>query len=405
MPQKQALEGLKVVSFGRLLAGPLAAKHLADHGATVVKVESSTKVDQVRVGAPYAGGIPGMNRSGYFALANNNKYSMCLNLKHYDGIAVAKELIVWADVLIENLMPGMMAKWGLGNEEIMDINPNIIIVRASMQGQTGPYAGQPGVGTLLQGLAGFIHFVGWPDRSPVGMPTAVPDYIAPWYIVAAVMAALDRRRKTGKGLYIDLSQYEASITFLSTAILDYTANNRIQQQQGNRHASAAPHGAYRCQGDDRWCVIAVFEEEEWDGFCKAIGNPDWTKEAMFSTLRRRKNNEDALDKLVEEWTIQHSAEKVMELMQAAGVPAAVVESNEDLFDDPQLQHRKHFRRICHPEMGSCAYSSPPFQLSKTPAEMKIPAPCLGEHTEYVCREILGMPDERFVNLTLAGVFE
>ena len=202
-----------------------------------------------------------------------------------------------------------------------------------------------------------------------------------------------------------MSQYENGVHFMAPLILDYVVNQRVANRMGNRYPYAAPHGAYRCRGEDRWCAIAVFTDEEWQSFCKVIGNPAWTNDPKFSTLLARKENEEELDRLVEEWTINHSAEEVMSMMQAAGVAAGTVQTAEDLLEhDPQLKHRHFFWELEHPEIGKYRARRPPFMLSKSPCELRR-APLLGEHNEYVLKEILGMSDEEIAELVIEGVIE
>jgi len=298
-----------------------------------------------------------------------------------------------------------MQKWGLDYEELKKIRPDIVMISLSNQGQTGPHARHPGIGYQLTALAGFGHITGWPDRGPAVPYGAYTDYIAPRFAAAALIAALDYRRRTGMGQYLDLSQYEAAIHFLSPLVLDFTANGHIAQRAGNRCSYAAPHGAYQCRGEDRWCAIAVFTDEEWQGFGHALGNPEWTDDPKFANLRGRKENEDELDSLVSQWTCDLTAEEVMTRMQEAGVPSGVVATCQDLFEDPQLEYRHHFWWLEHPEIGRHAYSGTAFRLSKTPAKGRTAAPCLGEHNEYVYTKILGMSDQEFLELLAEGVFE
>ncbi len=363
------------------------------------------RLDILRPYPPYAGGVPGINRGGGFTPFNSSKYGMTLDLSKPRGVEIARKLVAWSDVVVENFIAGQMEKWGLDYNKIREVKPDVIMIRASLHGQTGPYAHQAGYGTMLQGSAGFTHFVSWPDRAPTGSSVPYTDFPSAMMVTIAIMTALDYRRRTGKGQCIDLSQLETSVHFFAPAILDYTANRRIDTALGNRHPYAAPHGAYRCQGDDRWCAIAVFTDEEWEGFCRAIGNPELTKDSRFATVLGRKKNEDELDKLTEEWTSNRSPEEVMAQMQAAGVPSGLVANGRDLHLDPQLKHRHHFWMLDHPEMGVTAYDSAAFRLSETPAELKMPAPCLGQHNEYVCREILKMSYAEFVSLMEEGVFE
>lgn len=402
---RQALGGLKILDFSWVIAGPLATKYLGDHGATVIRVESKQRLDILRPYPPYPDGIPGINRSGSFTTQNSSKYGIALNLNCPEGRELAKRLVAWSDIVVENFLPGQMERWGLAYENLKEVKPEIIMIRASMQGQTGPYARQPGFGTMLQGSSGFTHFVSWPDRAPTGSTTPWTDYSGAWIVVIAIMSALDYRRRTARGQCIDISQLEAAIPWISSAILDYTANGRVQSAIGNRHPYASPHGAYRCKGEDRWCVIAVFTDEEWEAFYRVTGNEQWVQDLKFATLLARKKNEDYLDYLIEQWTVQYSPEEVMALMQNAGVAAGIIEDGRDLHLDPQLKHRDHFWMLDHPEMGITAYDSPSFRMSKTPAKLKMSAPCVGQHTEYICREIIGMQDDEFVNLLNKGVFE
>jgi len=403
---RRPLEGLKIIDFTWLISGPIACKFMADYGAEVIKVESNSIPDNIRLTTPFKDNIAGVNRSAMFANYNSSKYSLSLNLNHPKGLEIAKRLVAWADVVVESFRPGMMKYWGLDYEELRKIKSDIIMLSMTMQGQTGPFNRQPGVGTHLQALAGITHLTGWPDREPAGTPIPYPDFISPWYIVVATMAALDYRHRTGQGLYINISQLETSLHFMAPSLLDYMVNGRIQSRRGNQHPYAAPHGVYRCRGDERWCAIAIFTDDEWRSFCEAIGRPSWTKESKFATFLNRKGNESELNRLVEEWTLTHTAEEVMDLLQAVGVAAGVVQNGQDILEcDSQLQHRHHFWVFEHPETGRHVTEVAPYRLSRTPGEPRWAAPCLGEHNDYVCTQILGMSDEEFVELLADGVFE
>ncbi|MBI4288129.1 MAG: CoA transferase [Chloroflexi bacterium] len=425
-PHNNALDGILVVDFSRVFSGPLVAKYLGDFGATVVKIESRRSPDLARVTAPYKGGKPHLDRSGPFVVANSSKYSLGLNMADRRGVEVAKRLIAKADVIVENFSPGVMERWGLSYEEVKKVKPDIIMFRHSIMGQTGPLAHHPGFGWNANGLAGFNHTTGWPDREATGPSVPYPDFVAPWFGVVSILAALDYRRRTSKGQCIDQSQLEAGVTMLATAILDFAVNGRDRGRRGNVCAAAVPHGAYRCQrndpstgsgqalstgsprteqaGRDRWCAIAV-NDETWPAFCRAIGNPTWTSDPRFSSFAGRKTHEDELDKLAAEWTMNYSAEDVMARLQAAGVPAGVAQTNQDLIEsDPQIRHRGHFIPLKHTELGVALHQNWPIRLSLTPARIK-PAPCLGEHTEMVCTQILSMSDEEFVELLGVGVLE
>jgi len=403
---KQALEGLKVVEFCWLAAGPLVGRYLAQHGATVVRVETVHRPDVLRNTSPFTDKIPGVNRSGVFDQWNDSKFGMALDLSHPKGIDVAKRLVAWADMAGESFTPGVMNSLGLDYEVLKKVKPDIIMYSSSNLGQTGPEAKQPGFGLQLVAYSGFTHLTGWPDRMPSQPYGAYSDFIAPRFMVAALLAAVEYRNRTGKGQYIDVSQMETSIHFLSPAIMDYTVNNRVATRNGNKCPHAAPHNAYKCKGDDRWCAIAVFTDDEWDSLCGAMGNPEWTADPRFTSLPDRKENEAELDERLSEWTKSFTPEHVMEKLQERGVPAGVLKTGAGIQDDRQLNYRQHYIQLEHPEMGKRYYEAATgFILSETPADICRPSPLLGQHTDYVCREILGMSVEEFDDLSNQGVFE
>lgn len=401
----QALAGVKVVEFAVFAAGPMVGKHLGEHGATVVRIESRSRPDGFRVHyPPYKDNIPGLNRTGSFALFNDSKLGVTLNLKHPEGQALARRLVAWADVLIENFTPGVMARNRLAYEDARAINPSIVYLSSCNMGQTGPHACRRGFGSQLTSQAGFTHLTGYPLEGPMLLFGPYIDFVAVGFGLIAVLAALDYRRRTGRGQHIDLAQYEAGLQFVTPALLDYEVNGRIMTRMGNRSPHAAPHGAYPCRGEDRWCVIAVRNEEEWQALCRATGHPEWAEDARFESLAARKAHEEVLDALVGAWTAARVPEEVMQTLQAAGVPAGVVNRLGDLFSDPQLVHRRVWRELPHPELERFHYEAPPFTLSETPAALRR-SPLLGEHNRYVYREILGLEDAEIERLMADGVIE
>jgi len=406
MGKKRALEGVKIADFTWMGVGPLATKYACNLGAEAIHIESKTRPDMTRTSMPYKDWQPGLNRSGVFSLYNDSKYGLTLNLKMPQAQQLARRIIYqWADVVADAHLPGVMEEWGLDYETLRKEKPDLIHVATSMQGKTGPYSRMPGHGIAGSQLTGFSVITGWPDREPTVPFGAYSDFASFPFMVIALIAALIHRRRTGKGLYIDLSQLETSIQLLAPPIMDYMINGRILTRVGNRSTCAATHAVYRCKGEERWCAIAVESDEEWESFCKVIGDPEWTKSHKFVTLRDRKANEDDLNALVEEWTVNYPAEEVMSLMQAAGVPAGVVQSGEDVVADPQLRHRGFHVTLDHPEMGPHIYDLPPYRLSKTPPEIIIRDPLIGEHNEYILRNILRMSDEEIADLLIAGALE
>ncbi|UCD09067.1 MAG: CoA transferase, partial [Dehalococcoidales bacterium] len=378
--------------------------YLGDYGANVIKIESNSNLDITRVTSPYKDGVSGINRSGCFLVANNSKMSLTLDLKHPRASQIVEKLITWADVVVENFGTGVMDRLGLSYEKLKAINPNIIMLSATIQGQTGPRALFTGYGWNTVALTGIGNLTGWPDRSPVGTLQAYPDSVVPWFGVTTILAALDYRRRTGKGQYIDISQYETTCQFLAPLVMDFAVNRILSTRSGNQSPYAAPHGVYRCRGNDRWCAISVFTDNEWEAFRKALDYPGWTKEERFSSLKRRKENEEQLNEHVEEWTQQYTPEEITVILQEAGVPAGIVRTNKEIFEDPQLEHRGYFQLLEHPEIGKCYQQGWPIIMSESPVHIK-PAPCLGEHNEYVCTRILGLSDEEFISLLSEGVFD
>ncbi len=401
---KKACAGLKVVEFAAYAAGPVVGKHLADFGATVVHVESKNRPDGFRMQyPPYKDNRPGVNRSGTFAICNNNKYGITIDLKAPGGIDLAKRVVAWADVVIENFTPGTMERLGLGYEELTKANPQIIMLRTCNQGQTGTHAHHPGFGSQLTSLAGFTYLTGYPGGPLSLLYGPYIDFIGVGYGLIAVLAALDYRRRTGKGQCIDLAQYENGLQFLGPVILDYAVNGRVMERMGNRHRYAAPHGVYPCRGEDRWCALSVFTDQEWQKLKATMGNPAWAEDPKFSTVPGRKQHEEELDGQISAWTQQYPPEELMTRLQAAGIRAGVVNRVRDLYTDPQYIHRNIWRGVEHPEMGVFHYQGPPFELSETPAILDRPSPCLGEHNEYFFKEVLGMSEEEFKELMEMGV--
>jgi len=401
---RRPLEGIRVADFSWFGAGPIYTENLANHGAQVIRVESQAHIDGLRLAHPMPEGKYTFNVSGFYNNYNASKLSFTLNMKHPKALDVALRLVAVSDIVAENYTPGTLEKWGLTYQKLQEVKPDIILVREPMQGSDGPHANFAGFGAVISPLAGISHLSGSPKRVPVGLGTNYTDYVInPGHAAIATLAALHYRNRTGKGQLIEVAQIESSVCVVGTAILDYAVNGRVQNRQGNRLPYATPHGAYRCRGDDCWCVIAVFNDDQWQAFCQAIGDPQWCHEERFASLQGRKENEDELDRLVEGWTSTRTAEEVMESLQAAGVAAGVVQNARDVLEnDPHLKERGYYVYLDHPEAGRTAYDGPGFRLCKTPGRLR-PAPMLGEHTERVCKEVLQMDDEEMAQLVIEGV--
>lgn len=398
-------DGLHVVEFCVAVVGPIIGLYLAQNGADVIHIETESRVDIFRLGPPYKDGQSGINRSLRFAEVENSKYGVTLNLRHPKAMPVAQKLVAWADVVIENFAAGAFSHLGLGYETIKAIKPDIIMCSASAQGQDGPHARQPFYGPDLTALCGFNEICGWPDRPPSPIHGAYTDFLVPRLAATALIAALDYRKRTGKGMYVDISQFEGSMQFLAPLVLDYTINGRGVTRNGNRVPDAAPQGVYPCKGDDRWCAITISSDEEWQRFGKAIGGPEWSKRPEFATFDGRKKHEDELDALIVGWTRLLTAEEVMQILQGAGVSAGITENSQDQMDDSQLRYRDSFISLRHTEMGEHDFGNFFFKLSRTLGGPRFSSFCLGEHNQYIYKDVMGISDTEYRELEAEGVFK
>ncbi|MFC1965485.1 CaiB/BaiF CoA transferase family protein [Chloroflexota bacterium] len=393
-----ALSDIRIIDFGVGGIDPLTTGYLADFGAEVIKVESNTAIDFIRRSEWFAEDTRDLDSNMLFGRYNQNKLGVLINLKHPKGVELAKKLVSVADVVMENLAFGTLNRLGLGYEELIKVKPDIIMVSAYFGGQTGPYRDFRGIGGIMSALQGLNDLTGWPDRWPVQLGDAFGDHYLPWMWAVAILAALDYHRQTGKGQFIDASSFEGCLDILDTAVADYSVNDRVLKRRGNHHPTAAPHGVYRCKGDDRWCAIAVFSDEEWQSFCHVLGSPAWISEEKFSTLLGRLKNVDELEQLVEEWTRGQKAEDVALKLQEAGVAAEVVKNIEDLHKDPQLAHREHYWESPEPGMEPFTFEAPSARLSETPARFQRRYPFMGEHSYHVFCKLLGLDANEYNRL-------
>ena len=406
MSKRKPLEGVRVTDFTWIGAGSYTTKILADAGADVIKIESSARIDSLRLGAPYKDGIKGVNRSGYFADRNSSKRSITIDMKHLEALRLVQRLIDKSDVIANNFTPGVMDRFGLGYEAVRKMKPDIIYLSMSMQGATGPQSSYLGYGSSMASVTGFQQLTGMPGREPAGTGTNYPDHVPnPCHAAFAVIAALRHRRRTGEGQRIDFAQTEPMVTLLGPTILDLTVNGHLQEARGNDHDRAAPYGAFRCRGNDRWIAICVMNDDQWSKLCRVLGHPAGMAESCWMTEAQRHADRVALSERLQQETVHRGAEDLMQALQAAGVPAGVVENTEDLIKrDPQLAHRGHWVPLDHAEMGPTLYNSPPYRFTNASVGLTRSAPLLGEHTGEVCRELLGMGQEEMNRLAATGVF-
>ena len=401
------LDGVNVLDFCWVAVGPMTTKYLGEYGANVVRVESVKRPGTLRAAAPFKDGIPGINRSGYFASYNANKMGITVDMRHPRARELMLRMARWAHLVTENFTPGTLENWELGFDQLKEVNPGIVLFSTSMMGRGGPMERQPGFGPVLSSLVGLTNLTGWPDRDPVNPYGAYTDFIVPRFAVAAILAGLDRSRRRGEGVHIDMSQLETTLHFSAPVLLDYAVNGREQARAGNRDPGAAPHGVYPCAGDDRWIALGCFSDEHWEGLQRAV-SPDsngWPYNPDFDTLLNRKANEDELDRLLTDWTRSWEAGALMETLQSSGVPAGMVNDCRDLFDDAQLQYRGHFEWLDHLEIGPYATDTSEMLLSLSPGSLETPAPLLGEHTSHVLKDLIGLTEEEYKSLEEDGVLE
>ena len=399
-----ALKGIRVLDFTWIHAGPSATRILSDQGAEVIKVESNNALSVV--GGPASATARGLGQRHNW---NAGKLSISLNMKTPQGIDIAKRLAAVSDVVAENFSGRVMPSWGLDYESIRAINPSVVMLSMSGFGRTGPWKDRVSYGQTLQAWSGFTQLTGFPDTDPSGPASAYSDAVGGMAGAQAVLLALIHRSRTGRGQWLDVSQFESLTSLLDTLVLDMSANGAaaVSTRTGNRqaHGGSAPHGVYRCDGDDRWVAITVADDKEWESLVDAMGNPDWASDQRFGTCDGRRQNADALDNLLESWTSQHSAEDVMRLLQAAGVAAGVVQTGEDLSRDPQLKERAFFRRVPDSQGEQRTIESAPYKLSRTPGSVTRGAPAFAADMTYVLRELLGMSDEEVEDCAIAGAFD
>jgi benzylsuccinate CoA-transferase BbsF subunit len=396
------LSGIKVADFSWIAVGPTTAKYLADHGATTVRVETSNPPDRLRVVAPFKDGVFGANRSQFFGSFNTSKLSVSLNLKHPKGMEVARRLITWADVYLESFSAGTAKDLGLDYETVRAINPGIIMVSTNLMGQTGPAAPLAGYGFHAAAVAGFSELTGWPDRPPSGPYVAYTDTIAPRFGAFAILAALDHRRRTGEGQYLEQSQMESSLYFLAPELLDYQVSGTVPARRGNESPTCAPHNVYPCAGEDEWCAIAVETDDQWQALRRAMGEPGWASDPALASAAGRLARQADIDAAISRWTREQDPYDLMGWLQAAGVPAGVVQRSSDLLQDPQFAHRRFFRPLTHSEMGEVPYEGHQFVIRGYDSGPRSAAPCLGEHSVEVMRDVLGMTDEEIGEVAASG---
>jgi crotonobetainyl-CoA:carnitine CoA-transferase CaiB-like acyl-CoA transferase len=412
--QKLALEGLRILDLTQIAAGPYATFLLGFMGAEIIKVESCTRMDINRGHARpspetyrmYPQGVPGerpWNRSAHHVHRNVNKKSLTLDLGTAEGKKLFLRLTSICDALIENYRASVLDRLGLGYAVLSTVNPRLVYVKISSQGATGPERDYGSLGSTLEQTAGLASITGYADGRPLMTNETYPDPVVGILAVGALMAALRRRRQTGNGTFIDLSQREVTVALLGEAVVDYSLSGRVAAPIGNGHPLMVPHGVYPCQGDDRWVAVAVSSDDEWQGLCQAIDQPHLLEDPRFATLPGRRRNQAALDEILAAWTRAREHYQAMHILQAHGVPAGAVLTAGEVISDPHLEARQFWDTVDHPEAGPYRQITTPWRFSKTPRRAAAPAPGLGEHNGYVLGELLELSSQEIAALEAQGI--
>ena len=400
-----ALSGTRVVDFGWAWAGAVCGQILGDFGAEVIKVESRSRLDPMRQGRPIIGDKPDPEQNPISSNVNRNKYSLAVNLKKSEAVDLVRKLVAISDVVVENMSVGVLDRLGLGYETLQAVRPDIIMVSLPAAGRTGPLSKIRAYGPTITGLSGLDSLVGYENEIPTGFQQPIADPNVGLHAVLAVLAALRHRRRTGEGQYIETSQLQTLLPLLGSAIAEYTMTGRVPGPQDNRRPGFAPYGTYACSGEDQWVSVAVATNQEWAALCGAIGLPGLESDSRFLTSGLREKNRLELDDLVSGWTLQRSAKDAAAALQSSGVAAAPCLGVEGRFLNEHFRDREVYVPVTHPVLGAEFIYATPWKFSKTPPRVFRRVPQLGEHNEYVVRDLLGMSDHKIADLKASGALE
>jgi len=394
------LAGVKILDLSWIVAGPTVGRAMADYGATVIRVESPTRIDTARVVGPFHGDVAGVEHSGLYGNVNAGKWGLTLDLRVPEAQGIFRRLSVWADIVCESFTAGVLARWQLDYQHLRQLKPDLIMLSSTLLGQNGPYNQVSGFGSQGAGMAGIQDLAGWPDRPPAGPFGPYTDYPAPRFALTALLAALDHRNRTGQGVFIDQAQAEGTLQLLAPALIDYKNGGSLLERRGNDDLQMCPHGVYPCQlpagRTESWVAIAVATDAQWRSLAELTeADASWS-------LEQRRARQPQIDAALSAWTSIRSAAEVEETLQSAGISAHRLSTTEDAANDPQLAHRNHFRRLPHALHGETIIEGPRYIHSATPITTDRPAPQYGEHNEQILKEVLGLDDADIIALAASG---
>ena len=399
------LSGIRIADFGWMIAGPLATRVFGNFGADVIRIESTARIDEIRVvGArPFKEESP--NVAGVFNDINTSKRSITLNLGTDEGLELAKQIIQISDVVSNNFRGDRMGKWGLDYENLKKIKPDVILISMPTSGSDGPHKEYGGNGINIIAGAGISGITGFPERPPVGTGSLYPDFAGnPNHAALAILAAIRHRNHTGEGQFIDLSQTESTASLLGTNFLEYTANNFVPERPGNSSNSMSPHGVFPCEGNDRWIAITITNNKEWHQLINLMNNPIWANNPDFETFEGRKKSESEIHKHIQNWTKNQKEYPLMKLLQSTGIPAGVIQTTKDLLENDPGFTESHVHRFSHPEVDTITVHKETINISNTEPVFKR-APLIGEDTDQILNNLLGLKESHINDLYIKEILK
>ena len=413
MSKGQPLENFRILDLSRIWAGPYCTKLLADMGAEVIKMESMRVYDSHRGPVSPAPGIaaypdsdPGeepWNRNGWFNCLHMSKYGITLELTEERGRRVFERLVSISDVVVENFRRGSLARLGYTYETLKQVRPDLIYASMPAFGNSGPWQNYVAYGIGQEQLSGMAHMTGYAYDGPMKSGINHGDPITGSHAAGVLLAALRYRRRTGRGMFVDVSQQESAVSLIGGEVLAYQISGQEPERIGNHSPYVAPHNAYPCAGDDRWVTIAATNDGEWQQLAEAIGRPELAADALYATNADRQNNQQELDRIIGEWTANRDMWDITRQLQERGIPAGPVLRGPDLLEDPHYTDRDTFNYVDHPQAGPKWYQGFAWKMSATPGQIHWPSPTLGQHNRQIYRELLGLSEEEIDGLEESGV--